>query len=460
MDKKVIGKIETLAQQTLDTHHLPGIALGVVQGGELAWFGGFGRGDINKDDAPRLDSLARIASVTKTLTTTAILQLRDLGKLHLDDPLTQHIPEFGAVQVRAGALADVTLRRLLTHHSGLSTEAPLPSWDALNFPTREAILGALDQTEIVIDQDSDWKYSNLAFGLLGEVIQRVSRQAYDDYIQDHILDPLGMDATVFDLDDTNQDHLLTGYNPTPYQDVPVKAPYAHLNGLSAAGQLHSSVADLAKWVSFQFCERGGDRGGAQVLSGRSLIEMHRPQYMAPDWSSGQCLGWRATRVGNHVYHNHGGGIHGFATQVWFHVPSQVGVIQFINMWPPPGGQSLVQDVLEILLNGSANVSPVSDAKPLPVPQKYADLLGLYGAEPGIWVSVVWRDGKLQLMVPKGQAYSLHASAVLLPALGEEIFRVVGGRGSGEQVVFERKDGCVTHYELGAFVFKKLVFATE
>ena len=460
MDEMTVGKIEVLAQKTLETHGLPGMALGVVQGGELVWFGGFGWGDVNKDTAPQPNSLARIASVTKTLTTTAILQLRDMGKLDLDEPLTHHIPEFASVQVRAGALDGVTLRRLLTHHSGLSTEAPLPSWDALNFPTREAILSALDKTEIVIDQDSDWKYSNLAFGLLGEVIQRVSRQVYEDYIKDHILDPLGMHNTVFDLDDTNRENLLTGYNPTPYQDAPVKAPYAHLNGLSAAGQLHSSVSDLAKWVSFQFCEAGGDRDGAQVLAGRSLIEMHRPQYMAPDWSSGQCLGWRATRVGNHVYHNHGGGIHGFATQVWFHVPQKIGVIQFVNMWPPPGGQTLVQEVLEILLGDSADVRPRADANPLPVPQKYAGMLGMYCAEPGIWVSVVWRDGKLQLVVPKGHAYSLHAPAVLLPEWGDDMFRVVGGRAAGEQVVFERRDGLVTHYELGEFVFKKLIFAGE
>lgn len=460
MDEMMLEKIEALAQKTLETHGLPGMALGVVQGGEWVWFGGFGRGDLAKDEAPHSNSLARIASVTKTLTTTAILQLRDMGKLHLDDPLTHHIPEFASVQIRAGALADVTLRRLLTHHSGLSTEAPLPGWDALNFPTREAILSALDKTEIVIEQDTDWKYSNLAFGLLGEVIQRVSRQAYEDYIKEHILEPLGMDATVFDLDDTHWKNLMTGYNPTPYQESPIKAPYAHLNGLSAAGQLHSSVADLAKWVSFQFCEDGGDRGGAQILSGRSLVEMHRPQYMAQDWSSGQCLGWRATRVGNHVYHNHGGGIHGFATQVWFHMPKQIGVIQFINMWPPPGGQSLVQDVLEILLEESAGDSQRSDTTPLPVPQKYADLLGLYCAEPGIWVSVVWRDGKVQLVVPKGHAYSLHAPAVLLPVLDGDTFRVVGGRAAGEQVVFERSGGHVTHYELGAFVFKKLIYAGE
>ena len=310
---------------------------------------------------------------------------------------------------------------------------------------------------MVIDQDSDWKYSNLAFGLLGEVIHRVSGASYEDYVKSQILDPLGMISTVFDLDASSREKFLTGYNPTAYQDYPAKAPYAHLNGLSAAGQLHSSVADLAKWVAFQLNEDAGEREGAQVLSGRTLREMHRPQYLASDWTSGQCLGWRATRVGDHVYHNHGGGIHGFATQVWFNVPHKVGVIQFINMWPPPGGQGLVQAVLELVLADREKRAAVVDVSRSPLPDQYADLLGLYCAEPGIWVEVVWQNGKLQLVVPEGKAYSLHAPAVLLPVVDKDTFRVVGGRAAGERVVFGRSNGQVRQYELGAFVFIKLSY---
>lgn len=455
MKEHIIQKIETLGQQKLTQNGLPGIALGIVKDQALVWFGGFGRADIAEDAKPTKDSLARVASVTKTFTTTAILQLRDLGKLDLDDPLTHHIPEFAKVNVLAGALADVTLRRLLTHHSGLVTEAPLPGWDALDFPSREAILQALPNTEIVIDQDSAWKYSNLAFGLLGEVIQRVSRDSYEAYVQNNILDPLKMDSTVFDLDENSSMRFLQGYNPSPFTDVPMKAPYAHLNGLSAAGQLHSSVSDLAKWVSFQFCGAGGERNDRQILSGRSLAEMHRPQYMAPDWSSGQCLGWRATRIGDHIYHNHGGGIHGFATQVCFNVPHKIGVIQLINMWPPPNGQELVQEVLEILLNeDDSSRQPAKEIAPMP--KAYKDLLGLYFAEPGIWVSVVWRQGALRLEIASGQTYSLHAPAVLSPEAAVDAFRVIGGRAAGELLQFQREAGQVVQYELGAFVFKKMV----
>ena len=151
-----IPQIEALARQTLDRYRLPGIA----RDGGLAWFGGYGRADLDRAEPPSADSLARVASVTKTFTATAIVQLRDAGKLALDDPLVQHIPEFSQVQVRAGTLEGVTLRRMLTHRAGLATESPIDGWGALRFPTRDEVLAALHATEVVIQQDNAWKYSN------------------------------------------------------------------------------------------------------------------------------------------------------------------------------------------------------------------------------------------------------------------------------------------------------------
>ena len=452
----VVPRLETMIQHTLEHHRLPAIALGIVRDDELAWFGGFGRCDLNADTAPTAASLARVASVTKTFTATAIMQLRDEGALGLDDPLVEHIPEFAAVQVRAGTLEAVTLRRLLTHRSGLSTEAPLDGWDARRFPTRDEILSALPDTEVVIPQDSAWKYSNLAYGLLGEVIERISGQAYQSYIQAAIFDPLGFESATFDLDEQHRAHLMTGYDPTPYQDRPTPAAYAHLQGLSAAGQVHAGISDLARWVSFQFRTDGGTRTGKQILTDTSLAEMHRPQYIETDWSSGQCLGWRATRLGERVYHNHGGGIHGFGTQVWFNRPRRTGVILLINMWPPHGGLTLAQEALELILT-SEEKQLLDTPDFAPVPSAYSRFLGVYCATPGIWVKVEWRSGALCLAMLEDKPYSLHAPAELEPTDHENEFRVRGGRGAGEKAIFKMDlGGQVLSYELGAFEFHRLV----
>ncbi|MFN0198476.1 MAG: serine hydrolase domain-containing protein, partial [Planctomycetaceae bacterium] len=161
---------------------IPGLAVGVVRDQELIWSRGFGKANLATGKSPDEQTLHRVASITKSFTATAIMQLRDEGKLHLDDPLAKFIPEFGKVQVKAGTLPGVTLRRLLAHHSGLVSETPLPTWDALDFPSRDDVLAALPQTEVVIPQDSAFKYSNLAYGLLGEVVARVSGMPYFDYI--------------------------------------------------------------------------------------------------------------------------------------------------------------------------------------------------------------------------------------------------------------------------------------
>ncbi len=334
------------------------------------------------------------------------------------------------------------------------TEPPTPSWDALAFPTIEQILEHLPETEIVIPQDSEWKYSNLAYGLLGEVIHRVSGVPYADYIQDNLLDPLELSSTVFDLDDVLRRRFLTGYNPSRFEDRPSVAPYAHLNGLISAGQMHSTVSDLAKWTAFQFRLDGGPRGGDQVLSGKTLAEIQRPQYVTPDWSSGQCLGWRAVRMGEHVLHQHGGGIHGFSTQVWFNVPRRVGLVMFMNLWPAPVGSEVTGEVMELLVGVDRPV-----ALNLEVSQETPDalrrFLGTYRAEPGIDVEIVYKDGALRLVVPAHAGYSLHAPAELAPTDRDDAWRVLGGRGAGERAIFSfAEGGRVVSYVLGGFVFKR------
>ncbi len=454
----LIPDIEHLAETKVAKYRLPGMALGIVRDQELAWFGGFGAADLDLGKKPTEHTIARIASVTKTFTMTAIMQLRDQGRLNLEDPLVQHIPEFASARAVRGDLEGVTLRRLLTHRSGLVTESPTHGWNDLDFPSREEMLAKLPETGVVIPQDSAFKYSNLAFGLLGEVVYRITGTPYTEYVHANIIEPLGLTSTVFDLTDELRPHFFVGYNPTAYQDRPEHAPYAHLNGISSAGQLHSTVSDLAKWISFQFQTDGGDRCGAQVLKGQTLVEIQQPQYVESDWSAGQCLGWRATRMGNHIYYNHGGGIHGFGTQVWFNVPSKTGVVVLINMWPPHGGLEMAEEVLEMVLGADKAVQPVPAQPTLePTPEALQRFIGYYRAEPGIDVNIEVRDSSLQLAGHGRSPYSLHAPATLEPTDKENEWLVHGGRAAGEIALFKfDDDDRVISYELGAFVFKKLV----
>ncbi len=438
--------------------HAPALAVGIVRDQELAWFAGYGRPRLDLDQSPTADTLFRVASITKTFTVAALLQLRDAGRLSLDDPLQRHLPEFAAAQERGGPVAGVTLARLASHHSGLATEAPLPSWDGFNFPTREALLAALPRVEVTIPQDSAFKYSNLAFGLLGEVVARVSGRPYAEYVLTEILEPLGMTASVFDLAAANNPYCAIGYMPDLFQDAVAPAPIAHLGALEACGQLHSTTADLAKWISLQFRSGASNATPAAILQPATLEEFHRPRYLEPDWSSGYCLGWRVTRIGNRVYHGHGGGLPGFASYIAFSKTGRSGVICLANMWPHPGLLNLATDVLESLHKADvATLSAGCASSPPPqTPAHFRRLLGLYQAALGIPAQIEFKGGLLRLAKSPLADYVLHAPALLEQTSDPTLFVVRGGRCSGERAEFEfDAAGAVLGFKLGGFVYRKL-----
>ena len=455
--EQVLPSITERIDQIVFDQRLPGLAVGIVRDQELVWSAGFGHADLETSRRPDKDTISRVASITKTFTATAVMQLRDDGLLTLDDSLVQYLSEFSAVNPRAGSVEGVTIRRMLAHRSGLVTESPLPGWDALEFPSREAVLAALPQTEIVIPQDFAFKYSNLAFGLLGEVISRLSGRPYFEYMQAEILEPLGLTSSVFELTERLRPRMAVGYSRSPYADEFSKAPYASLNGIAACGQLHSTVADLAKWISLQFRTGDAQRNGEQVLRGSSIEEMHRPQYMEPDWSFGYCLGWRARRIGEHIFHEHGGGIHGFASQVMFSKPHRLGVIALANVWPHGSLYEVPSEILETLLNAEEGKRDRDEnIVTSRTPPELERFLGTYEAGPSIPVNIACRDDSLRLEAPSSTAYSLHAPASLEPTDNTGVFRIRGGRAAGERAVFEiDAAGNVCSFSLGGFVYRKL-----
>ncbi len=282
----------------IESEDLPSLTLGIVSRQQLLWHRVFGKVPLPSPVSPDDTTLFRIASITKTFTAAAILKLRDEQKLSLDAPLEQYIPEFGKAHVRAGSLDQVTLRRMLCQHAGLTTEAPLPCWDVLAFPTRDALLAAIPEIEVVLEQDAAFKYSNLAFGLLGEVVRRVSGFEYEDYIKHTFLTPLSMDRTRFHLDDSTRTQCAIGYLPRSHEGDFEPAPAIPLNGLSACGGLYSCLLDLSRWLAFQMSPSSfHSPQGVPLLNTKTVEESHRPLHLEADWSTGYCMGWRAHRLG-------------------------------------------------------------------------------------------------------------------------------------------------------------------
>jgi D-alanyl-D-alanine carboxypeptidase len=343
--KPLLSKLEGIINRTLERERTPGAAIGIVREQELVWSRGFGYADLASDRAVDADTLFRCGSITKTFTATAIVQLRDEGKLGIDDPILRYIPEFARVKARFGTPEDVTIRRLLMHTSGLMGEGPNNGWETLEFPPIEDMVAALERTEIVIEPESQYKYSNLGFALLGEIVARISGEPYADYIQHNLLEPLGMNGSGLRLSDAMRPRMATGYTIRTAEGEPEIAPHPILRGWEAAGSMYSSVSDLARWIALQFRIAAPARGGAQILKGASLSAMHRVQFVEPNWTAGYALGWRADRRGENVYHHHSGGINGFLSKITFNKLHRIGTVVLTNANPHMAFETIGADLL-------------------------------------------------------------------------------------------------------------------
>jgi D-alanyl-D-alanine carboxypeptidase len=400
-----LPKIENKIRSVTKSQRLPGIAVGIVRDQQLAWTTGLGSADIKSDRTPDDATLFRCGSITKTFTATAIMQLRDEGRLFLDDPIVRYIPEFKSVHIKVGRLEDVTLRRLLSHHSGLMGEGPASGWDDGMFPGIDQMVGDLARAEVVIAQHSAFKYSNYGYAMLGEVVTRVSAMPYAEYVRKNLFEPLGMNSSCFELDDAARAKGATGYTISFLHDFPSTAPHPHLNGFTAAGQLYSSVADLSKWISFQFRTVASKREGAQVLKGKSLSEMHRPQHVDEGWNEGFGIAWMATRRGENIFHHHAGGVPGFLALAMFNKVYKVGAIVLTNSTGHNANAEIAFEMLETLIPAVRDSCVIPEpGRPTPTPEAHKRLVGQYlWADMGVSVYFVSRGGELFATSPPGDA---------------------------------------------------------
>jgi CubicO group peptidase (beta-lactamase class C family) len=433
-------------------NRLYGAAASVVHGDELAWAGGAGFADLASRRPAGPDTLYRIASITKTFTGTAILQLRDAGKLDLDDPAVTWLPELDAA---GPGIGHVTIRRLLSHESGLTSEPPGTDWDSPE-PAYEGLAAAnlarAAEIRAAIGPSLQPKYSNLGYQLLGEIVKRASGTEYPDYVRQEILDPLGLADTVFDpLGDAHRDRGATGYSGRSFSDELELAP--QMTGCWAEGGLWSSAADLARWVSFQLRAHAGRAPDSPVLGAETLREMHKPRYLSDEtWTRAWCISWYAVRKDDVTWVQHSGGLHGFTSTACFDREQKVGAVVLLN--GIADSPALAMELGAVARRLAAASAPAL-AAPEPMPEQYKPLLGLYAfARMDGLGRVEWRDGKL-VMVISGQPDQVMP---LRPEGGDVDAFVVGPgfRDSGEVVRFARRpDGLVASVYVGSATMLRL-----
>jgi CubicO group peptidase (beta-lactamase class C family) len=275
------------------------------------WFGGIGFADVADRRASEPTTLYRIGSITKTFTGSAIMQLRDEGRLHLDEPAVNYVPELKDATSPFGPIETLTIRRMLSHESGLQGDPPGTDW---TLPVYEGVvarnLERIAEIGIRIPPNTQQKYSNLAYQLLGEIVTRVSGMTYVHYLRDRILQPLGMASTAFEpLPQDLRSRTATGYARRFLSDEFELAPAFRPCGLRAVcGHARRTSRDGCRSSS---AGEDGPRGEAQVLAGSTREEMHTARYLGDDtWTEAWGIAWYARRRDDVIWVQHAGGVHG------------------------------------------------------------------------------------------------------------------------------------------------------
>jgi len=265
---------ETKFREYAERQHMPGFAYGVIVDGELVYSGGFGLANVAAGIPASSSTLFRIASMSKSITAVAILQLRDAGKLRLDDPLSLYVPEAAGLRLLTTDAPEITIRHLLSHSAGFPEDNP---WGDRQLADTDEELRGLIQGGVSFSNvpGIEYEYSNLGFALLGQVVEVASGMSFQDYTRTHIFEPLGMSSTVWEYEDVPPDRLALGY---AWIDGDwARVPLEHDGAFGAMGGLITSIDDFAKYVAFQLAawppRSDPDTG---PLKRSSLREMQQP----------------------------------------------------------------------------------------------------------------------------------------------------------------------------------------
>jgi CubicO group peptidase (beta-lactamase class C family) len=386
----------------------------VVVDDELVGTGSYGYRDVLHDAKVDQRSVFRIGSITKPMTTMAVLELRDADKLHLDAPVASYLPEIARVKTLTRDSPPLTIRHLLTHTSGLPREGATADDTDGAGTSESAVLAALSGLALEFEPGSRYQYSNLGFTLLGLVIARVSGMPYREYMQKHVFDPLGLRSAAWERAQVDPERLAlphrldaTGaYGVEPHEEV--------FGAREPSGGLYISGEDFGRFLAWQLAAeppgqdtpevgllRGSRREAQQPgrLTGLNVQPAHGgAPWVANAEASAVGLSW-------HGYSNcdfdyvvfHNGLVHTYSTDAALLPRFGVGVFAFANSSPADVGR-LRRELLEKLKNTGALVP--REKRPLEAARlelALARLLDVYNT---------WDEHKYQAMLSDGHKQNI------------------------------------------------------
>jgi len=417
---------EDFAKKLMEESEVPGAVIAVARDGEWIYQKSFGVRDQEQQLPLSMDTVFGIASVTKSFTCAAIMQLQEAGKLSVTDPVVRYLPEFRFLDDEMTNA--ITIEHFMAHTPGMP---PLPYLDGAMKRSLEqdpAILGTeaeeelktvpyLDTYEEVLDAIGKWEgtalgapgtafsYNNDGYGLLGAIIERVSNMSYEQYLTEHILDPLGMTRTVFAVEDlADSEDVTTLYTRKKIDgnEQVIAAPLWHdAPAMRACGFLKSTARDLMAYLEMF---RTGGEAPAGVLSRASIQQMTAPH--------ARCDGYRSYGYGLMISPafpggaliEHGGSLKGISSHVFVQPQTGLSGVVLCNVDGVPV-RDLVLGVLNTISNRPADalIYPIEKME-LPG-ERLGEYVGLYKSQEWMKAEIVSKENELYLE-EDGKSYPL------------------------------------------------------
>ncbi|MBN2431326.1 MAG: beta-lactamase family protein [Acidobacteria bacterium] len=322
------ARLTPYLQQALTHFDLPGLAVGIVQDGQVVYARGFGFESLANRQPVTIRTLFHMASISKPFVATAVMQLVEEGEINLDDPVTKYLPYF---RLQGHDHSQITIRQMLTHTSGMPDVEDY-QWDKPVYDegALERYVRSLADQQPVHPPGETFRYSNMAFECLGDLIGKVSGMTFADYVKQNILDPSGMTASTF----LKPEHLPELWAAPHLRTLVTFTwdgyPYNRMHGPSST--LHSSALEMCRWAEINM--NRGERAGQRILPAVAYDELWRPQ--ADAGRSRQVgLSWFIGEYKGEKTISHGGGDVGFNTMLVMLPERKTAVVVLCNFIPAP-----------------------------------------------------------------------------------------------------------------------------
>lgn len=395
-DAERLDRLSGGIESAMAEQHIPGLAIAVVQDGEVVFIRGFGLADMEGERPVTPDTLFAIGSTTKAFTATIIGSLVDEGKMSWDDQVTKYLPDF-APPVDGEGL--ILLRDMLCHRTGFTRMSM--AW-AGGKASREEILSAATNAEPWAPFREQFLYNNVMFMAAGMSAGIAAGSDWETLVRTRIFDPLGMnDASLTMAEVEHDERLALGYK---WEDDAFKrAPMRNIDMIGPAGSINANATDMAKWVGLLL--DGGVTGGHTIISGPSLEETWTEQ-IEVGGGIGYGLGWMLREWNGQRVVEHGGNIDGFSAEVALLPESNIGFVLLMNTGYAPLQAGSIDMVFDALLGGWGDGRDVAVE-----PDGLAEIEGVYIAnyahfKDEHFTVALNDDGKLTIDIPSQMKFTL------------------------------------------------------